>query len=346
MTGRTPSARYYPNTNSIGCFGCHHGGGPIHFVMNMEGISFKEAIKLLCTWYKIEELPDFSYKEYAKKLAAQENQYNRKIKFSAIASMLEQLDFNNKDEMFKLSYLFCNLNLIPYNDFIKYTLQLRSVPIDEFIYQFEDAVRFRSKENIEFAQSLIPDAFATTRAFDEFAVNAGLAVSAPERWEEMQGRFVFPIFLPGKLIVGFSGRSLQPHILKYLTHFDFGFDKADILYGLDVALPAIKEKGYIIVCEGILDVLRCRSAGFNNVVASMATYLSEEQVVLLKAVTDKFLLIFDGDQGGDAAFTKTTKSLDKYRLLYERIKLPDGEDPDSFGKKHLEKLTQLISSKW
>jgi DNA primase len=163
----------------------------------------------------------------------------------------------------------------------------------------------------------------------------------------MKGKYLFPIMYPGNLVVGFAGRDLTgTFIIKYLTEFDFGLTKSDVLYGLDIAIPYIKEMGYVIVVEGILDVIRCRTLGFYNVVAPMSTFLSENHIIILKSFTSNFLLAFDGDDGGLAATTKSAEHLDSFRMLYERAEMPDSYDPDSLGLANPVYMQRLLQSQW
>ncbi len=78
----------------------------------------------------------------------------------------------------------------------------------------------------------------------------------------------------------------------------------------------------------------------------MSTYLSAEQIYFLKPFTNKFILAFDNDQGGNSAAELSSKNLDKHRLLYERVLVPEDSDPDSFGKTNPTDLANLLTSKW
>ena len=239
------------------------------------------------------------------------------------------------------------MNLLPLTDFLKLAREVASKPLDEFLLEIDDDVKGIIKENLDLVKVLRPAQFSSFRGFDASILYSGFLESSPiERWKEEEGRYIFPIFLPGKVAVGFGGRTLSSHITKYLTRFEFGFEKKDILYGLDIAIPAIIKEGYVNVVEGVLDVARCWSVGKFNTVAPMSTYLSEEQIILLKSFTKNFILAFDNDQGGNSATELSSKNLDKYHLLYERVLVPVDEDPDSFGKRDPQGLQNLLTSKW
>lgn len=313
--------------------------------MNMEQISFQQAAEKLMQWYNIEDTPNFSYKKYQAKLEAREDSYKKKIKLESIASFIENYK-ENAEMLRRIFLMYTTLNLQDQSTFLKSLMVMPKQSADEFAANLDDDVRVIIKEDIEITKTLRPANFESFRNFDGRSVLSGMLDSCEGRWKDEVGRYVFPILLPGSIPVGFSGRSLTPNIVKYLTRFEYGFEKTDILYGLNVAIPAILEKGYVILVEGILDALRCRSLGFNNVVAPMSTYASEEQIILLKALTDKFILAFDNDQGGNSATELTSKNLDKYRLLYERILLPQDQDPDSFGLTNPLDLQILLASKW
>lgn len=343
-TGRTPSCRYYPQTNSVGDFGTHQGGGPINFVSLMEDISFIDAAKKLMEWYNIEDIPQFSYKRYLDKINAQRDVYNAKIKLETISTLLET--YPEKD-LRRIFLLFTEMNLHSQTEFISMCLDGMKVTDKDFVSILSPENKIIIGEDIDLIKSLKASEYSLLRQFDNISSLSGLLQETYiERWEEESGRYVFPIFLPGAIPVGFAGRSLNNSIIKYLTRFEYGFEKDDILYGLDVAIPAIRQRGYVILVEGILDVLRCRQAGCLNTVAPMSTYLSKNQIYLLKPFTDKFLLAFDSDYGGNTAAEKSAQNLDTFRFLYERVLLPDGEDPDSYGLKNLQGLSIYLRSRW
>lgn len=357
-TGKTPSGRYYENTNSYGCFGCHKGGGPIHFVMNMEGISFREACNVLMKWKGIEGLPEFSYKRYSERLEKNNNEYLKRIRLEFLAELLSSNELSD-DNLKKFSVLFCEQNLLTQDEFKERVLEFSKLSTEEYYVTAVEGFAELVRDNLFIVKEIVtptPDkmeiiesnkSFRSKRQFSNKDAFSGiLSTTGLERWEDEVGRYLFPVFLPGKLPIGFAGRAIEEDLIKYLTRFDFGFRKEDILYGLDLALPSIKENKYVIIVEGILDVLRCRSLGYNNVVAPMSTSLSESHIILLKAITDSFLLCYDGDTGGAASIEIAQKNLDKYRLLYEVVEVPEGHDPDSWGLFDPIGMSKNLRSRW
>lgn len=347
-TGRTPSCRYYPDTNSVGDFGTHKGGGPIHFVKLMEECSFQRACELLMSWYSIEALPEFSYKSYLDRLNKKQQDKDRQFTMIALGQIYRELF--ESDQLVNATILFCEKSLLSQEEFMQRMREAIRMDTEEYLISAQEGIREILEENIAFTKSVATKPnlnFQAERKFTNRDTLSGMAVDVlPERWKEQEGRYVFPVFYPTKFPVGFSGRALTPHIVKYLTHFDYGLEKDEVMYGLDVALPYIVERNYVIVVEGILDVLRCREAGYPNTVAPLSTSLSEFHVGFLKAFTENFLLVYDGDEGGQAATEVAKRNLDKYRLLYEVVKLPDEFDPDSLGKVDINLLSGLLKSQW
>ena len=346
-SGRTPSARYYPKTNSLGCFGCHKGGGPIHFVRNMEGISYKEAVETLANWYGFTvENTSFSYDKYLERLNSKADQYIDQLKIHSLTAALASENLTPQQE-FNLWYLFMAIRIMETTPFIKAVTAALHSDREEFLHTLDDDVRFLYKENLQLLSELTPHHLPQQRKFNPNNLFCGyLEHSSFERWQKLDGRYIFPVFLPYHILPGFAGRALDDHMIKYWTYFDFGLSKTDVMYGLDVAADSIRKEGFVILVEGILDVLRCRSLGIMNVVAPLSTYMSETHYHLLSIYTDKFLLCFDSDYGGRTAAEKSIVTLDKYRREYEVVELPEGEDPDSIGLKSSDTLIMTLSNKW
>lgn len=315
--------------------------------MNMENISFTQACQKLMKWKGIENLPTFSYKDYAKRLDNKNAQYEKKVKMETLSNLYASL---STEDYQKISFLFCCQNLLSQQEFISLSLELLQVETQSFVKHLPHIISTSLKEDVKFIRFLMQSAdksFPVLRQFLPEEPMAGkLNFQPPLKWMELSNRYVFPVFLPGRIPIGMSGRGSDTDIVKYMTRFNFNLDKDDILYGLELALDVIKAQHYVIIVEGILDVLRCRAAGYYNTVAPLSTSLSEKHVILLKSLTDKFLLCYDSDTGGQAASEVAKRNLDKYRLLYEEVTLPEGEDPDSYGRKSINSLNILLTNPW
>ena len=343
-TGNTPSGRYYKDTNSYGCFGCHRGGGPIHFIMNMEGISFPEACDFLVNLFGIDDLPEFSYQQRVDKNAKIQEAKDHLIKFGALAEYLKQA--TTKNAFYRFSLLYLMLNDFSVTDYLKLVQDALFLSDKEFMANVPRKIIRDVKAALAIIERLYHVEFERLRGFDATEAMSGLFSSSHVgiSWGSQEGRYVFPILLPGKVPAGFSGRALNGEFVKYQTELFGGLSKRDLIYGLDYAIPHIKEKGYVIIVEGILDVLRCRACGFYNTLSPCAAYVSEGQAILISALTDHFVLLHDNDYGGDQEAAMSEKVLNKHNLTFRRVLVPKGDDPDSYGLRDPEGFTNLLKT--
>lgn len=343
-TGATPSFRYYKNTNSCSCFGCRKGGGPIQFIMNMEGISYTEACDKLMSLYNIEKIPEFSYQKLADKNQKKVELRDERLKFGVLSDMLSKVEFS--DEYFKkFSFLYLMLNDLTGDEYLRLSIDAISLPLKDFLIKVPQRIKDTQRYYINVIKLLSRHPFEQTRQFNPYALYSGyFNVNTGVQWETQNNRYVFPIFLPGKVIAGFSGRTLNSNeTLKYQTEYITDISKNDIVYGLDVAIPYIKEKGYCIIVEGILDAVRCWSVGYKNTVAPCCSYVSDNLAILLKGLTNNFILLQDNDYGGNEEALLSEKYLEKHKLRSHRLMLPEKEDPDSYGLKNPEGLAALLN---
>jgi len=164
---------------------------------------------------------------------------------------------------------------------------------------------------------------------DDF-VRAGLVNT--EGADSFRNRVMFPIFdFQGK-IAGFGGRALDDeHLPKYLnTGENAVFSKGRLLYGLNWAKSAVKEKNFVLIVEGYFDVLRMHMNGIENCVAPMGTSLTDIHLRLLRRFTEKILLVFDSDEAGIKASLRNLENVLRKGFETKICLLPAGFDPDKF----------------
>jgi len=186
-------------------------------------------------------------------------------------------------------------------------------------------------------------------------------------YDRFRGRLIFPIYDERGGVVGFGGRVLDDSLPKYVnTPQTLLFDKGSILYGIHLARGAIRDEGVVIIVEGYMDVLMAHQHGFKNVVASMGTALTENQVRILRKLTKSFTLAMDADAAGKEASLRGLEVVKKhYRVehrqspqtkeIYEHIWLkryvdanikvitiPSGQDPDDVIRKDPEHWARLV----
>jgi DNA primase len=182
-------------------------------------------------------------------------------------------------------------------------------------------------------------------------IETGLLVAAEDRepYDRFRGRLMFPIRDPRGRVVGFGGRIIGAGEPKYLNSPDTPlFDKGRLLYNLDKAGPAARKSGRMVVVEGYMDVIGLAEAGFAEAVAPMGTALTEDQLKLLWRVVPEPVLAFDGDAAGRRAAIRAAGRalplLEPGRSL-RFVTLPQGQDPDDFVRsKGLAAFSRLLDT--
>ncbi|OGJ48835.1 DNA primase, partial [Candidatus Peregrinibacteria bacterium RIFOXYB12_FULL_41_12] len=181
------------------------------------------------------------------------------------------------------------------------------------------------------------------------AVKAGVLISKDTTTENVYDRFrlrlMFPIFDDRGRVVGFGGRALkkdeQP---KYLNSPESSvYHKGNILYGMNFAKPHIREKDFVVVVEGYMDLISSYQAGVKNVVASSGTALTKEQLKLIKRYTKNLVFSFDTDEAGLEALTRAIENAQPMDFNIKVLLVPDGhKDPDECAKASPEKWRNAV----
>ena len=182
-------------------------------------------------------------------------------------------------------------------------------------------------------------------------IKAGVVVEKEESkriYDRFRNRIIFPIWNEQGKVVAFSARTIEenPQGGKYVNSPETSiFKKSNVLYALPLAKKPIREKDFVILCEGQLDVIAMHRAGFKNSVAPQGTAFTEEQANLLKRYTSKISLCFDGDKAGVNAANKAMDILLTNDMEIKVIDLPSGEDPDGIYRKNgKEKIEELVNN--
>jgi DNA primase len=171
----------------------------------------------------------------------------------------------------------------------------------------------------------------------EQAVEGGLAVKteAGRYYDRFRNRLIFPIWDATGQVAGFGGRVLDDSLPKYLnTPETLFFSKGRILYGVHLARAAIREKGYVVVMEGYMDVVTAHQYGIKNAVASLGTALTHEHGRLLTHYSRDVVVAYDADAAGEAATARSLDLLEELGCQVRVLRIPDEKDPDEFLKKH------------
>lgn len=365
-TGKTPSFRWYPNDNSVGCFGCGKGGGPIAFVANMEGCDYKTAAKILAKNFHLTYKELLSASErIIKDSEIRKEKYKADLNISYIAQLLKKLRINSNSLLLKLdeerildSYLLALLfaeyfefdtldsllTKFPDSGMETFSIYLRSLGFYNLITSYLDTI---SKYNVRISCFQQQDVlqFLSYRGFnlnDLIGIRYGLIHKAENRKFSERAYFQFNI---GKYPVGSLGRSLIPdNNFKYLYENFTGLDKSNIVVGLDLnEIRSIVKLNCIIYVEGFFDYLRLRSLGCTNVVAIQgSSTISKNQLLLGSAFADKIIFCFDGDERGQQANQKGLEIAEELGLKAKVITLPETDDPDTLGKTNSFFMKKLI----
>ncbi|MEJ2695265.1 MAG: DNA primase [Candidatus Sulfobium sp.] len=171
---------------------------------------------------------------------------------------------------------------------------------------------------------------------DEVVKDAGLAVKGSRGLYDMfRQRLMFPITSVSGGTIAFGGRALADVNPKYINSPETAvFKKSDTLYGLSAARDEIRRQNRVMIVEGYLDVIICYQHGFRNAVAPLGTSLTAGQLNKLRHMTDRAVLVFDGDAAGIAAAKRSLPVICRHNFTAGILVLPDNEDPDSYLRKY------------
>lgn len=307
---RTPSFSVNRRKNFCYCFSCKKGGSPVNFVMEKEGLSYHDALLHLARKYGIEvqerELTDEERAEQSEREAMLvANEW-------AMLKMEKDLLDTEEGQDIGLSYLYG-----------------RGVT--------EEAVKkFHLGYALDRGNTLT--AAAKAAGYDiEIFKSLGLVGSSKEgrEYDRFHGRVIFPIINSAGKIIAFGGRDLKGGVAKYINSPESSvYKKSNELYGIYQARADIVKEDKCYLVEGYLDVIGMWQSGMRNVVASSGTALTDGQIALIHRFTDNITLIYDGDAAGIKASLRGIDMLLSHKMKVKVLLLPDGDDPDSFARKH------------
>ncbi|MCS7214987.1 MAG: DNA primase [Thermodesulfovibrio sp.] len=314
---KTPSFFVNPSKQIFHCFGCGKGGDIVTFLMEYEKVSFIEAISILA------KKAGLQFEPVKKNLSPISKEKLYEIYENATYYYMEQLKSSEKAKQY---------------------LEKRGIN-QETIEVFKIGYA-PSERNFLYK-------FLKEKNFDDILINSSGLVSNSNDF--FRNRIIIPIHdLTGR-VIGFGGRLIDSgsDLPKYINSPDTPiFKKGENLFGLWHSKQYIREKGYVIVVEGYIDVILCHQYGFKNAVAPLGTALTQEQLektkrILnnLKKFTNKILLIFDGDEAGLYAAQKSLLPIFYGGFIAKIVLLPEKEDPASFLQKYGDKAFKNYISK-
>ena len=312
---RTPSFVVSPARNTCHCFGCGQGGNPVNFIMEHEQMTYPEALRWLANKYHIE------IRERERTDEEREADNKRESMFIVnewVAKYFEDLLHNNADgQAIGMQYF-------------------RSRGIRDDIIK-----KFRLGYDLANGYAL-PQAAVNNGYKEEYLLATGICYKREKDGkiiDRYAGRVMFPwIGMNGK-VVGFGGRKLDAATKgvqqKYVNSPDSEiYHKYQQLYGIYQAKKAIAREDCVYMVEGYTDVIAMHQCGIENVVANSGTALSIHQIRMLHRFTNNIVLLYDGDAAGIHAAMRGTDMLLAEGMNIKVLLLPDGDDPDSFARKH------------
>lgn len=311
---RTPSFSISPARQMYKCFSCGKGGNAVHFLMELEHMTYPEAIKWLGRKYGIE------------------------IKEKELTNE-EKLQQNERESMFALNEWACKYFEKTLHDTVD------GVAIGMAYYRsrgFRDDIirKFSLGYSLEQRDALVQAALS--HGFKkEYLLKTGLCFETEDKqiFDRYRGRVIFPVHSVSGRVVAFGGRVLntekQKNVGKYVNSPESDiYSKSHELYGLYQAKSAIVKHERCFLVEGYTDVISMHQSGIENVVASSGTSLTEGQIRLLHRFTNNITVLYDGDAAGIKASLRGIDMLLAEGLNIKVLLLPDGDDPDSFARKH------------
>lgn len=306
---KTPSFMVNDEKQIFHCFGCAQGGDIFKFIMNFEGLSFVEAVKMLADRAGV-TIPDDALRDSP-----------------ADAQLLKKKKWAFRLNEIALEWFQSRLAHGTIGEKARNYLKLR-----EINSEFSAQLNLGAAENEWDTLSLH---LKQRGAPLDLAVELGLIKKRPKGdgyYDFFRGRLMFPIYSPRGEVVAFSGRVLDSEEdAKYLNSPDSViFHKSMSVYGLNWALEHMRKEDQVLVVEGQMDVLGLKTGGINNVVAPLGTALTSGHVRLISRTTRNIVLVFDGDEAGIRAVLRSLPIFIELGIMPRAAMLPDGEDPDSF----------------
>lgn len=308
---RTPSFMVSPAKQIWKCFSSSKGGNVVAFLMEVEHLSYVEALKWLANKYNIE------IKEDRAKTAEEIANYSERENLSIV---LEFAKTTFQSNLWKHE-------------------QGKAIGLSYFISRGfrEDIIeKFQLGYCLDESDGFTSIALAKNYKL-EFLEKAGLTKVKDNRtFDFYRGRVMFPIHSIAGKVLGFGGRTLKPdkNIAKYFNSPESElYNKSKILYGLFFAKNSIVKYDNCFLVEGYTDVISLYQAGVENVVASSGTSLTVDQIKLIKRYTENVTILYDGDAAGIKASFRGIDMILSEGLNVKVVLFPDGEDPDSFAKK-------------
>lgn len=311
---KTPSFSVSPSKGLCKCFSCGKGGNVVHFIMEHEQLSYYEALKFLAKKYNIE------------------------IKERELTNEEKQAQ-TTRESMFIVN----NFARDYFQNILRNHVDGRSIGLaylrqrgfrDDIIDKFQ--LGYSTDSHDALAQEALRKGYKK-----EFLVKTGLCYETDDHRlrDRFWGRVIFPVHTLSGKVVAFGGRVLSTQTkgvkVKYVNSPESEiYHKSNELYGIYFAKQAIVKQDRCFLVEGYTDVISMHQSGIENVVASSGTSLTPGQIRLIHRFTENITVLYDGDMAGIKASLRGIDMLLEEGMNIKVCLLPDGDDPDSFARKH------------
>ncbi|WP_018668474.1 DNA primase [Bacteroides gallinarum] len=311
---KTPSFYVSPAKGLCKCFACGKGGNAVHFIMEHEQMSYPEALKYLAKKYGIE------------------------IKERELSNE-EKLAQSERESLFIVNQFARDY----FQNILRNHVDGRSIGMayfrnrgfrDDIIEKFQ--LGYCTESHDAMAQEALKKGYKK-----EFLLKTGLCYETDDHQlrDRFWGRVIFPVHTLSGKVVAFGGRVLASATkgvkVKYVNSPESEiYHKSNELYGIYFAKQAIVKQDRCFLVEGYTDVISMHQSGIENVVASSGTALTPGQIRLIHRFTNNMTVLYDGDAAGIKASIRGIDMLLEEGMNIKVCLLPDGDDPDSFARKH------------
>ena len=301
---KTASFSVAPDKGIYYCFGCHKGGGAINFMMELEGLSYPDAVRALAKRAGMEVPEDEQY----------QSRYRQQERLWAL---------HKEAARFFHSQLYA--------------------PIGKAALDYAFGRGMSKGILTTFGVGYAPDSWDSlvkamlAKGYTEEELKESGLVTVSQKngriFDRFRDRLMFPIIDVRGNVVGFGGRVLDDSKPKYLNSNETViFNKRKNLFGLNLAKKT--KLGYLILVEGNIDVVTMHQYGFDNAVASLGTSLTEEQATLISRYAEQVVLLYDGDAAGQKATKRAIPILEKAGIRVKVLQIPNNMDPDDYLREH------------
>jgi len=309
-----PSFYVYPEQQSWHCFGCNTGGDAFSFIMKKQGIDFGEALRELAQKAGV-VIPS----KFEPGAESEERQKLYQINQAAALYFHSLLDS-------------------PAGEKARGYVEKRGFK-EETIKNFQLGYSLNGWEELK--KYLAEKGYSEKEMLDAGLISEGK--EGKQSHDRFRNQLMFPIADARGRVIGFGARALDDSQPKYINSPQSPlFDKSGNLYALNLAKEAVREQGLAVIVEGYMDVITAHQNGFNNVVASMGTSVTDRQVSTLKRITKNITLALDADAAGEEAMLRGVEFENALGAEVRVVILPKGKDPDDVIKEDPTAWPQLL----